>query len=227
LHCSKQVSCPRPQGTLKSSAKTRTCDAEALFKLLNSNDHELKLKVLLKFCDKALLKKLRNLCSNDLEFILTALLRFCNQALLKKLRNPRLRPRRGPRWVLKLTERLGLIETLIRIIEAIDWNEQSAVTTGRGITLTRLVACYEEIPTEKTPFSRQTSVLGSFKSSSGFVFETCIVGRWTRSDDARAEQDEMYSNYIVTFNHIPFLFVTLIDMSFLLKVDSLNPPSSF
>jgi hypothetical protein len=85
------------------------------------------------------------------------------------------------------------------VFKAFDWNEQSAATTGQGIM--RLLVCYEEIPKEKqTPFSRQTSVLNSYESSSGFVIETCGVGRWTLSDDARTVQDEMYSDYVVTFN---------------------------
>jgi hypothetical protein len=82
--------------------------------------------------------------------------------------------------VLKLTEWLGLRETLIRVFQGIDWNEQSAATAGQGIM--RLLACYEKIPKEMMqPFSRQTSARDSFKPSSGFVIETCIVGRWTRS----------------------------------------------
>jgi len=55
-----------------------------------------KLMALLKFCEKALLKKLRNLCSNNNKLILKALLKFCCKALLKKLVNLSMGPRRGP-----------------------------------------------------------------------------------------------------------------------------------
>jgi hypothetical protein len=62
-----------------------------------------------------------------------------------------------------LTEGLGATEDGIRVSEDVDWNELRAV--GQGIM--RLVAwCEEVLKEKKRSLSRQTSVLGCFKSSS-------------------------------------------------------------
>jgi hypothetical protein len=98
-------------------ALLKFCGKALLKKLRNlcSSDYELTLTALLIFYGKALLKKLRNLCSNDHELTLKALLIFCGRALLKKLSNEEPEPEMKKRTmpVLKLTERFGSIENLI------------------------------------------------------------------------------------------------------------------
>jgi hypothetical protein len=66
----------------------------------------------------------------------------------------------------KLTERLGLNETCIKVSEDIYSKEPQAAPVRQGIM--RILAWYEEILQEKKKsLSSQTSVLDFFKSSTG------------------------------------------------------------
>ena len=116
---------------VKPSLVTSTCDTEALFKLLNSNYYQLTLDGLLKLLWQSALEE---------------------AGLL---------PKEGATTGLKLLELLGLIETLIKLFGATDWNKKLVATTGQGIMT--LLDCCEEIPKEmKTHSVQQTSVLHSF-----------------------------------------------------------------
>jgi hypothetical protein len=70
------------------------------------------------------------------------------------------------KMVLKFTLGLGLIEDGMKEFEDIDWNEQRAATTRRGIMSILVPACCWEILKEKRSLSCHMSVLYFFKLSS-------------------------------------------------------------
>jgi hypothetical protein len=72
-----------------------------------------------------------------------------------------------------MTEWLGLNEICIKAFEDIYSKEQQSATIRQGIM--RLLAWYEEILQEKKSLRRQTSVLDSFKSSSGTLASSPVL----------------------------------------------------
>lgn len=66
---------------------------------------------------------------------------------------------------MNLSRELGLTEGGIKVFEGIHWSEEKAAT---GQEIMRTLACSEEVLEEdRMSLSRETSVLGFFKSTSG------------------------------------------------------------
>jgi hypothetical protein len=72
-----------------------------------------------------------------------------------------------------MTEWLGLNKICSKEFEDIYSKEQPSATIRQGIM--RLLAWYEEILQEKNSLRRQTSVLDSFKSSSGTLASSPVL----------------------------------------------------
>ena len=106
---------PQTPRYTKPSAKIRMCDAEALFKFLNSSDHELTLEGLIKLLWQSSLEEVKKPVLQWSRTHIDGLVDILWQRVLEKAEEPKPETKKRTMTVSKLTERLGLIETLIRL----------------------------------------------------------------------------------------------------------------
>ena len=112
------------------------------------------------------------------------------QSVLDKADGPESEPRDRTMTVLKLTGRLGLNETGIKMFENSDWNEQRTAATGQGI-VRKFAFRDETLKDMKGPLSRQISVCDYFHALPALLLDVKGKGKavplqaWTGPEGSR------------------------------------------